>query len=163
MLIQANDFMIPGIFYIYRSCVYVMNSRGLYNWNTAYPAAEILNDIDKGYLYLWEEEEIATGVVCLNKDQPEEYFEKSWESDSPYLVVHRLAVHPKYQNKGIAEKMMKDACRIAKENGFKSIRLDVFTGNPSAVRLYEKLGYSPRGEIHFKYQEVPFMCMEKEI
>lgn len=164
MLKKAEMKNLDGILYLYRLCVKEMNRQGLFNWNTAYPSGQVVSDIEKGNLYIWSEDEIIVSALALDRDQPEGYTEQNWKiKNVPYLVVHRLAVLPGLQNKGIGEKVMKDVIRIARQLSFKSIRLDVFTGNPGAVRLYEKLGYSGVGDIHFSYQKVPFRCLEMGI
>ena len=44
---------------------------------------------------------------------------------------------------------------------FSSIRLDVFTKNPRAVKLYENAGYSYAGDAYFRKGK--FLLMEKLI
>jgi len=34
--------------------------------------------------------------------------------------------------------------------GIKSVRLDTFSENPAALRLYEKLGYKNTGRVNFR-------------
>ncbi len=154
-----NDFI--EVMHIYYACVYTMNQNGLYNWNTAYPAyTDVHSDILKGDIYILRENHVCLGVVCLNEDQPEEYLGLTWEYESPFLVVHRLAVHPAFRNRKIGEKLMTFAADMAGEKGYRSIRLDAITVNPPAMKLYEKAGYEHRGIIHFPYQKHTFMCME---
>ena len=84
----------------------------------------------------------------------------TWTYDGPFMVVHRLAVHPSFRNRKIGEKMMTFAARLAQEKGYHSIRLDAITVNPAAMKLYSKAGYKQVGKIFFSYQKDPFMCME---
>ncbi len=52
--------------------------------------------------------------------------------------VGRLMVHPDFQNRGIATKLLLEI-----EKCFSCVRFELFTGNKSlkTIRLYEKLGY----------------------
>ncbi len=53
--------------------------------------------------------------------------------------VGRLAVHPDFQNRGVATKLLLEVERIFSACG----RFELFTGDRSVknIRLYEKLGY----------------------
>lgn len=155
-----DDF--TAVMYIYRLCVPLMNKAGLFNWNYAYPdSSTVMLDIHSGNLHVFREKEVIYGVMCLDNHQPEEYAGLKWKFDGPYLVVHRLAVHPSFRNRGIAEKMMVYAEEFALKHHFTSIRLDVISKNPQACRLYEKTGYQKVREIHLAYQKDKFICLEK--
>ncbi len=164
MIAKAEEKDFPGIMFIYRVCVYDMNRQGLFNWNTAYPGAEqVLADIRRGEVWVHRENETILGVVCINQDQPGEYNDIEWKFRSPFLVVHRLAVHPLFRKRGIAAKIMESVRDMAKENGCRSVRLDAIMVNPAAMQLYARAGYRHAGKIFFSYQKDPFMCMELEI
>ncbi len=164
MIIRAiNNHFIEAIF-IYKSCIPEMNRNGLYNWNTAYPDPDqVESDIEKGNLFLYQYHHASIGVVCLNTEVPEGYDQMGWKYTGPCLYVHRLAVHPDWRNENIAEKIMNFTREYAIEKKFRAIRLDAITKNPSAIRLYEKCGYEPVGNIHFDYQKHPFRCMELKL
>ncbi|MCB8995544.1 MAG: GNAT family N-acetyltransferase [Bacteroidales bacterium] len=162
MLIQAEKKHLTGVLYLYHLSVRDMNARGLFNWNTHYPSSRLVSDIEKGNLYIWIEEEMIMAAACMDNEMPDGYEDKNWSKrGESYLVVHRLAVIPGFHNRGIGEKVMNALKELAVQRGCTTIRLDVFTGNPGAVQLYKKLGYSEVGEVHFEYQKVPFMCLEK--
>lgn len=163
MIFKATLSHLMEVIFIYDSCVFDMNTRGLFNWNTAYPSWEtVYKDIEEGNLFIYQENQIVAGVFCLNEEQPVEYESLDWKYEGPFLVVHRLAVHPVYRNKGIAEKMMLFAEKYALNNKYKVIRLDAITSNPQAMKVYEKTGYLKTGLINFEYQKVAFQCMEKK-
>lgn len=164
MIKRAEETDLLDVMYIYKSCVREMNSQGLFNWNTAYPGhEEVLSDIRHGNLFILKENHITIGVVCLNEEQPEEYYAMPWRYPGPWLVVHRLAVHPSCRNRNSGKKLMDFAEKTAAEKGCQSVRLDAITVNPPAMRLYEKCGYEKTGKIHFSYQRDWFMCMEKAV
>jgi ribosomal protein S18 acetylase RimI-like enzyme len=78
-----------------------------------------------------------------------------------FAVIHRLCVHPDFQGKGLAKKTMQLAQEMLKREGYGSIRLDTFSKNPIARRLYEHLGFSYVGEVNFR--KGLFYLMEKAL
>lgn len=68
-------------------------------------------------------------------------------------------VHPNYEGKGVAGSLIKFVEKLAKENGYTTIRLDVFSENTRAVNFYKKLGYRVSGKVNFRKGE--FLCCEK--
>jgi ribosomal protein S18 acetylase RimI-like enzyme len=142
-----------------------MKSIGFTQWNEDYPTREILErDIEYGCLFGAYSNEKLAGFAALNEHQSEEYEKILWKFGEPYLVVHRLQVDPSYRGKGIAYLIMLFADRLAKERGYKAIRLDTRQDNIPAIALYEKLGYQKRGHVHFpRMMEYEFPCFEKEI
>ena len=66
-----------------------------------------------------------------------------FEENNEY-VVGLVLIHPDYQRKGIATKIIKDYINIARNNN-KSIRLSTYKYNP-AKKLYERLGFKQYDE-----------------
>jgi hypothetical protein len=64
---------------------------------------------------------------------------------------------------GIAGLLMDFAERLALTNKYGSIRLDAYTGNPQAIRLYDGRGYVRTGQVFFPRRTLPFFCYEKVI
>ncbi|NFD42781.1 GNAT family N-acetyltransferase [Clostridium botulinum] len=132
-------------------------------WDEEYPDMETLRrDIINEDLYTIIEENNCMAIIAINKDQAPEYKNVQWKLDdkSP-LVVHRLAVNPKFQGKGVAKTIMSFVDEKAKEQNCKSIRLDTYSKNKVAINLYKRLGYSIVGEVYFRGKELPFKCFEK--
>jgi ribosomal protein S18 acetylase RimI-like enzyme len=61
------------------------------------------------------------------------------------FYVSNVAVYPELRGRGIGSLLLADAERRAVPAGAASVVLDVETDNPSALRLYERLGYAPKG------------------
>src|SRR5216683_1705261 len=76
-------------------------------------------------------------------------------------VAHRLMVNPKQQGKRIGRDLMRFAENWARAKGYSAIRLDAFSANPRALRLYGGLGYRDSGGASFR--KGPFRCFEKEL
>ena len=87
----------------------------------------------------------------------------NWITEDEYnLYIHRLAVHPIFQKRGIARKMMDFAEDFAKSNNYISIRLDTFSQNPRNNKFYKLRGYNKLDDVYFpKQSEFPFHCYEK--
>ena len=101
-------------------------------------------------------------IYVINKECDEEYSDGNWKyPDSSYSVIHRLCVNPKYQNQGIGKLTLQHIERQVKKQGSETIRLDVFSLNPYALKMYKKLGYSKTGEVHWRKGK--FYLMEKKI
>lgn len=59
--------------------------------------------------------------------------------------MNRFCVSPGFQNRGIGKKVLMKIESQIKNKGYDSIRLDVFTKNPYAQRLYRNHGYEVCG------------------
>jgi RimJ/RimL family protein N-acetyltransferase len=57
--------------------------------------------------------------------------------------------------------MLAFAETFGREQGYFSIRLDAFSGNTAAIKLYEKNNYRMRGTVRFRKEE--FYCYEKNL
>jgi len=73
----------------------------------------------------------------------------------------RLCVSADSQNKGIGSKLLAHIEEQVKNMGYSSVRLDVFSENPYALKLYEKNGYEKRG--HADWRKGRFFLMEKTL
>lgn len=101
-------------------------------------------------------------VYVLNQDCDKEYYECKWDNpDESACIIHRLCVLPEFQNKGIGAKLLTHIEEQIKEMGYKSVRLDVFTQNPYALKLYMKNGYEKRG--YADWRKGRFFLMEKTL
>lgn len=54
-----------------------------------------------------------------------------------------LAVEREHEGKGVAQSLVKQAERWAKEMGFSRLALDVFASNDHALKFYERAGFQP--------------------
>jgi ribosomal protein S18 acetylase RimI-like enzyme len=137
-----------------------MDARGIAQWDELYPTREILaKDIERGEMHVIESEGGAAGIIVLNEHQEPEYAAVRWWFSGPALVVHRLAVHPAFQRRGLASRLMDFAEERAAALKYACVRLDAFTKNPAACSLYESRGYRKAGTVRFRKGE--FFCFEK--
>ena len=56
-------------------------------------------------------------------------------------LISRIAVHPAYQGRGIATRLLTQACQGLKKKGLLEVDLDVDILKAGARHLYEKLGF----------------------
>lgn len=52
-----------------------------------------------------------------------------------------LVVNPEFRGKGFAKKLILEMESAVRDNGFKTIRLEVYKSNEGALSMYLKLGY----------------------
>jgi len=132
-------------------------------WNDQYPKQDLfINDIETGTLFAMKEDGKMIGIIVLSEYQDKEYGDIEWNDISgKVLVVHRLAIYPTWQRKGIAGLLLDFSEKFAKENGYSSIRVDTYSKNIRSLRFFEKRGYERRpGHIHFPECEAPYYCFE---
>lgn len=58
-----------------------------------------------------------------------------------------IALYQKYCGFGIGKAMLKEVLRVAKELGYEQAELEVVSGNETAIRLYESLGFEIYGTL----------------
>jgi len=153
---------VPKVMDLIRSCVRHMESQGIHQWDDLYPdKTTVEDDIARHELHLLERDGRTCGIITLNEFQETAYREVPWQFGGKALVVHRLAVDPTCQGKGIARELMQFAYECAEKRQYATIRLDAFAHNPQAVTLYERLGYYQAGTVEFRKR--PFFCFEIRI
>jgi len=163
MIRKAKHEDIPLIMKMTKACAQFMQSQDIYQWNEHYPSQEAFeSDIKRDELWVLIEESILVGSIVISTFMDEEYQPIDWLTQSKNnYYIHRLAVHPDYQKKGFAKKMMNFAEDFAKTQNATSVRLDTFSQNKRNQRFYENRGYQRLGNIYFpKQSEHPFYCYE---
>lgn len=154
---------LPAVVNIIRNVIEDLETKGIHQWDEIYPDLETFeHDVQYGCLYGWIESGALLAVMTLDENKPAEYNQIQWEKqDSHSLIIHRLAVMPVFQHKGIAGKMVAFAEKLAKDRSYDSVKLDVFALNQQAYALYLSLGYVEKGSVVFRKGE--FICLEKKI
>ena len=140
-----------------------MEKHGIYQWDKLYPTEEdVVNDISNGELYIGKVEDIIAVIYVINKSYDVEYHNGDWQyPNAEYRIIHRLCVHPEYQQKGIAKMTMQYIENELRQSNVEAIRLDAFMENPHALKLYQKLKFSIVG--HADWRKGRFYLMEKYI
>lgn len=148
---------------IFRNAINTMNDNNIHQWDEIYPTIEILKeDILKKEMYVGIKEVTIVSVLVVNNEFDEQYKNGDWKyDDASFVVVHRLCVNPIYQNRKIGRATMIMIEDILKKEGIESIRLDSFSLNPYALKMYKALGYQKVGETHWR--KGLFYLLEKKL
>jgi len=126
--------------------VTAMKKEGINQWDEIYLSLdEIHKDIESDSAFGFLDNKRLIAYIAQNNEYSPEYNSVDWKTNGKSLIVHRLSVDPLQQGKGIAKKCMQFAEQYAKENDYNCIRLDAFSKNPVALKLYENLGYNNVG------------------
>jgi GNAT superfamily N-acetyltransferase len=162
---QAKSTDLVEILYLLKVCIVDMNAKGLMHWNSAFPGNEqIRKDLQDGNIYLAKDRGVCKGMVTLNDAEPDEYREMKFQTaDAKALYLHRMAVHPKWQGKGVASILVDFAQKMAREKGFTCIRLDVSQSSEDARQFCKKLSFKEIGSFQANYQRIPYICYEKQL
>nr|MCR5780949.1 GNAT family N-acetyltransferase [Bacteroidaceae bacterium] len=100
--------------------------------------------INEGSMYIYRERGVIVGAMAVTMYQGEDYHTIEWSQQVPdekVAVIHILAVSPDAQGKGIGSEMIREAIRLAQNNGMLAIRLDALASNTPAHKIYERLGF----------------------
>ncbi len=162
-IIKAQKQDLSDIVDIISKCIKHMESQAIYQWNKFYPNSDIIeNDIKSEDCYVLKDSGKCVAYVAINEEQSPEYSQINWFTDGrKVLVIHRLSVDPEFQRKGIAREILKFIEDFATKNNYSCIRLDAYSGNEKALKLYENFGYKRAGQIYFPLRDLPFYCYEK--
>ena len=163
MIRAAHSHEIDELMELTKACAAKMIAQNIYQWNEHYPHKDaFLNDLERNELYVFELENRIAGCVVISTHKDVEYESVAWLTpDGNNIYIHRLAVHPDFQGKGLAQRMMDFAEQEALVQNRTSIRLDTFSQNLRNQKFYEQRGYKKLGDIYFpKQSEHPFHCYE---
>ena len=148
---------------ITKKCAVKMDAMGIYQWNENYPNRNaFIDDIKNNELLVYTKGALLVGCIALCTKMDDVYKNVKWlTKDVKNLYIHRLAVDPQFQKKGIGKKLMDYAEDFAKKNNFISVRLDTFSKNKNNMRFYERRGYKRLEKVFFPEQSrFPFYCYE---
>ncbi len=163
MILKVQFSDLDAIYALTKSCGQHLIDKGIFQWNEFYPSKEVLKkDIQLDQLYKFVENDQIIGIVVLTEIEDEEYKRVKWlTKNGGNLYIHRLAVHPNFQGKGIAKHLMDFAENFAEINKYQSVRLDTFSQNKRNQQFYENRNYIKLEEIYFPNQsKFPFYCYE---
>jgi len=160
---KANIKDINTVLDMFKNAINVMNANGIFQWDDIYPNKDILNkDIQNNQMFLGEINGEIVSAFVLNQECDEEYENGNWNyKQGSFAVIHRLCVNVKSQNMKIGTKTMNIIEEMLIENSIEAVRLDAFSLNPYALKMYEKLGYVNVGEV--KWRKGLFYLFEKKL
>ncbi len=156
---------LPAVLALVQAVVPLMNAAGNMQWTSEYPnEAAFRRDIERQHLWVAERLGALDGIAALTQDQDPEYADADWDATEPALVVHRLAVAPAAQGRGVAGTLLAQAEHEARALGLRTLRVDTNSENAATQRLFPKLGYRFAGEIKLAFRPgLRFFCYEKRL
>lgn len=110
-------------------------------------------DVSSVVLKKWVEE-LDTFFVALFKERPVGFLALK-ETAPDTVFVHLAAVEEKYRMTGAAMALYADACKIAKERGYKKLEGRVSTQNTAVMNIYTAFGatFSDPRDIFIKKED----------
>ena len=159
----AESADLPELFSLYRAAILRMDEQGVPQWDEIYPSFEVLQeDVSSGQMQIGRLDAQIAVAFLLEECFEGDYEPADWRYREPkFVVLHRLCVHPAFQGRGVARQAMDFLERMVLERGIYAIRLDAFSRNPTALKLYESRGYEKAGEIW--YRKGLFYLYEKQL
>lgn len=131
-------------------------------WNEYYPEMDTIEfDLSRDALFVMREDGRIIAAFSIDLDEQVDELEFWTKELLPGGEISRLAVHPDFQNQGIARQMLRRAMEVLKERGFRSIHFLVNSTNQKALRSYAALGFSTVGSL-WMYEQ-PMLCYEKAL
>ena len=100
--------------------------------------------IQAGTLYVGELEGTLAAGMIVTQGTDKSYGDAPWRvkaADEETAVIHTLGVSPVFAGRGLALQMVEGAAALAREKGWKALRLDVLDVNEPAHRLYQRAGF----------------------
>lgn len=160
---KATPQDIPAVICIFDDARNFQRTSGFIQWVDGYPNKSTLEkDLAADSAYIVEYEDNLAGYFFIAYDDPGyEGLTGIWENEGKFAVVHRLALCGAQRGKGLAKKIIKEAERIAAENGARSMRIDTGESNFIMQRIMTSLGYNPKGLLNFSWG--PRLTYEKRL
>ena len=125
--------------------------------------------LDRGDLFVLEEEGRVVAAAVLNQLQAPEYARCVWAEDPPpeeVMVLHTLVVDPSAQGRGHARAFLAFYEDYALARGCPYLRMDTNERNTAARGLYARLGFSQAGVVPCVFHGIPrvrMVCLEKRL
>lgn len=159
----AEEKDLQEIINMFHDAIEEMNKHNIHQWDEVYPDEHTIeNDIRNKQLYVGKIHSEIACVYVVNDECDEEYTNGDWKyPNATYAVIHRMCVNPKFQNQGIGAVTLNHIEEKLKDEGVETIRLDAFSLNPFALKLYYKNGYVKVGVAILRKGK--FYLMEKKI
>lgn len=163
MIRKADLRDLDQILVIVKKVVLIMQDGGNDQWNESYPAYDDFHaDMLAGDLFVDSDRDgTVKAVICLNRDEPEEYGGIPWKYNKPALIIHRMAVAPEYHGNGLAKKLFTFAEERAIELDLDYIRSDTCSCNDGMNALFRMFKYTFSGTLRFPGRKYDFNCYEK--
>ena len=139
---------IPAVVELYDGVIDLFQAQtGNMGWRKGvYPTeADFRRAVRAGTLYVGEADGALAAGMVITQGTDESYGDPPWRVSAPdeeTAVIHTLGVSPARTGQGLALGMIEGAVSLAREQGWKALRLDVLEENEPAHRLYRRAGFT---------------------
>ncbi|WP_197046613.1 GNAT family N-acetyltransferase [Oceanobacillus salinisoli] len=145
--------------------VKVMKAEGSDQWDETYPTIHHFSeDIKHSSLFIYEVDSIIYGFITAVQNIAKEYNNLNWSlSNDEVGTFHRLIVDPERRKTNVASELIKFVEGHFQKLGLRGMKIDTYSINEKAQRLFTRLGYEKVGEYYMEERELPFLGYEKEL
>lgn len=160
-LAHAND--LARIWDLVQKAVHLMNERGNEQWGADYPTRDLYaSDIEKNELWcVVDEFDTVMGVAAIFSRHEPDYAPVPFRKPEPAVSMHRVAVDPDFENRGVASALFSQFENIGHKFGVDALRIDTYHKNERMLALIQKHGFSYVGDINLHGRTLPYHCFEK--
>ena len=158
---RATIFDIPGVEKIYNEIHDAEESNKITTgWiRNVYPTRTFAEEaLQRGELFIMEEDNIVYGAARINHDQVDVYEGAPWKHDtdpSGICVLHTLVISPRAGGRGLGKQFVRFYEDYAWIHGWPELRLDTNARNKRAREMYRKLGYDEIGVFPTTFNGIP--------
>lgn len=134
-------------------------AQGFVQWDEEYPTFNLVKeDIENKIGYVYKIDGFIAAYMAITFDIEPAYNEidGAWRKDEKYCVIHRMAIHEKYRNKGLTTKIFKEVEKLCIEKNIYYMRIDTDFPNKRMQHVFIKNGYVECGTINFKGPKMAF-------
>ena len=132
-------------------------------WTADYPAMEnVTEDLARGDLFVMRGPAgRLIAAISIERDEAVDELPLWNPGLAPAGEIARVAVHPDYQGRGLARRMVAHVMQVLKDRGYRGIHLLVNSENIPAIRTYGFFHFDRAGECDMYNQH--FICLEKAL
>ena len=162
MIRLATDEDLKSIMNIINDVKEEMKKENNPQWHADYPLiSDFQKDMDEKSLYVVFILLMLGGQLQINSN--DQYQQVKNQTDSPALVLHRLAISPKFQKKGYAQKLFQFAEETAIKNNIFFLKADTEKSNKKMNQLFQKLNFTKKGTLTWSDNNGIFNYYEKKL
>ncbi len=149
---KADENDIAAILKIIASAKEYLKDCGVDQWQDDYPQRILFErDIAADQLYVAEKNGSTAGVCAVvfgAEPSYEKIYEGTWQSDLPYVTLHRFAVGKDFRRMGIGEALFAFGEKTGRSRGAGSLRADTHEDNAAMRALMTHSGLTYCGTIY---------------
>lgn len=143
--------------------VALMLQRGNDQWGSDYPTPALYaDDIANGELWCVSDETGAImGVAAMVCRHEPDYAHIPFTCPEPAVSLHRIAVDPAFEGRGVATALFAQLEKLGREKGVDALRIDTYHLNDRMQYLIAKHGFRYVADTHYPDRDLPYHCYEK--